>query len=522
MASRQYRMLSQQDFTGGLNYRADQFQLQSNESADLLNVDVDPRGGIQQRDGLDAHNVTAVANDISGIWSHHETDGTDHIMVSHGDRIAFSTSGSFTDVIGEATQPAANTVTDRSRGVTFNENTYVQNGTDQPLKWDGSTATRLAQGYNDSMVPVGGNMPIAAHVAVWAEHVWVADTIESSASHKSRVRWSHLDYAEDWHTDHYVDIDIGEHGDYITALVPAGDRLLVFKQNSVHAIYGFDTNSFQVINLTHDLGARADSTPVSSPMGVFFWYADQGVYVLDAAGEFSWVFDRLEPAIADGRIGLTNTPALMWGKSRLFVSVDWGSARRTFVFDPMLASWVVHDVNVKAVYGFRPPGGSQTLLGAYGGRVVKLEQSRNSDRYDGATESHIDSYYTTAWFTAKQPTVKKRWGRPRTVVLADSTITLPVEIYTDFDVATAHRSFNINITGRSSTSVWDTATWQNSLGTSGDMVWSAPSEASATDIQRHPTLGTAAAISMKVSGPSTNNTWELNALTLTYMPRRLR
>ena len=522
MAQRQYKMLSQQDFTGGLNYRADQFQLQQNESSDLLNVDVDPRGGIKQRDGIDAHNSTAVANNISGIWSHHETDGTNQIMVSHGNKIAYSTTGAFTDVIGGGGQPAVNTVTTRSRGITFNDNCYIQNGTDQPLKWNGTTASRLTQTFNNSTTPTNGNMPIAKHVAVWNEHVWVADTYESSTNHRSRVRWSHLDYAEDWNADHYVDIDIGEHGDYITALVPAGDRLLIFKQNSIHAIYGYDTSSFQSLNITHQLGARVDSTPVASPFGVFFWYADEGVYLLDDSNEFAWIFDRISPAIDDGRITFTNPPCLMWGKSRLFVSVDWGSNRRVFVFDPTFGAWVIHDVDVKCLYGYRPPGGSQSLLGAKDGRVLKLEQNRDSDRYDGASETHIDSYYRTAWFSAKAPTVKKRWGRPRTVVLADASISLPIEIYSDYDYATAHRSFSAVITGRSSTSVWDTATWQNVEGSSGNGVWVAAGSESATDVQRHPTLGTAMAVSMKVSGPTTNNTWELNAMTLTYMTRRVR
>ena len=37
------------DFTGGLNFRADQFQLASYESPDMLNVEIDPRGGVFSR-----------------------------------------------------------------------------------------------------------------------------------------------------------------------------------------------------------------------------------------------------------------------------------------------------------------------------------------------------------------------------------------------------------------------------------------------------------------------------------------
>ena len=43
--SEPYRYDERADFTGGLNLRADQFNLGVSESPTLLNVDVDPRGG---------------------------------------------------------------------------------------------------------------------------------------------------------------------------------------------------------------------------------------------------------------------------------------------------------------------------------------------------------------------------------------------------------------------------------------------------------------------------------------------
>lgn len=50
-----------QDFRGGLNLRSDPFELAKNESPDLLNVDLDPRGGVEQRRGTSIIPVT-VAN----------------------------------------------------------------------------------------------------------------------------------------------------------------------------------------------------------------------------------------------------------------------------------------------------------------------------------------------------------------------------------------------------------------------------------------------------------------------------
>jgi len=54
-----YRYDEKADFTGGLNLRADQFNIGANESPAMLNVEVDPRGGVRRRDG-----VTKINSDV--------------------------------------------------------------------------------------------------------------------------------------------------------------------------------------------------------------------------------------------------------------------------------------------------------------------------------------------------------------------------------------------------------------------------------------------------------------------------
>jgi len=49
------------DFTGGLNFRADQFQLAENESPFLINMEIDPRGGLFTRAGIHFKNTTPIA-----------------------------------------------------------------------------------------------------------------------------------------------------------------------------------------------------------------------------------------------------------------------------------------------------------------------------------------------------------------------------------------------------------------------------------------------------------------------------
>ena len=85
-----WKLEALESFTGGLNLRTDQFNLAENESPDLLNVLVDPRGGIRQRDGVDRRNTTALGSDIQGIWGFHTDSGTNQVMVNYGTAVAHS------------------------------------------------------------------------------------------------------------------------------------------------------------------------------------------------------------------------------------------------------------------------------------------------------------------------------------------------------------------------------------------------------------------------------------------------
>jgi len=522
----QFKLETLESFTGGLNLRTDQFNLEDNESPDLLNVLVDPRGGIRMRDGVDRRNTTALSADVKGIWALHTDSGTNHLMVNYGTKVAYSTTANFTDLTGITAR------TDGSRvyGMTMNNVAYGVSYDKVSFKWDGSSAADLGTTLDGS----AGNFPQAQYVAFWNNFAWAAYTYESATGYKYRVRWSNANDPEKWTATDYVDIDKGEHGDYITGLCPMGDRLLIFKSNSIYAIFGFDSDSFQVVTLTDSVGSVPLSQPISTPYGVFFWYADQGVFAYNKEN-FSWVFDKIAPAITDGRISFTSNPQLAWGNQKAYVSVDWTeegtTTRRTFIYDPTLGptgAWVLTDIDAGPLYAYRPPNSSPTVFAgcvANTGVVVDVEdeQNRTSDRYASSTETHISSHFFTTWMTGRNPIVKKRWGRPRMVTSAESTITLPVDIYKDYDKSAQTTSFDVAVAGKTSTSRWDTAKWDDSDDSSDYVAkWDAIARSLTADVINLPTLGTAKSISLKVSGPTSDNHWEVNALAFTYTPRRLR
>ena len=524
MTKRDFQLAMLESFSGGLNFRADQFDLADDESPDLFNVTVDPRGGVQLRNGVIRRNATALSADIKGIWGFHTDGGTNRVMVNYGTKVAHSASGNFTDFANITAR------TDGSRvyGITFNNVTYGVSYDKVSFKWDGSTDADLGTTLNGS----AGQFPQAQYVAQWNNHVWVGNTYEGGDT-KFRLRWSNLNEAEKWSAADYVDVDKGEAGDYITGIVPNGERLVVFKSNAIYAIYGFDSDSFQLVNITKTVGSIPLSSPVSTPFGVFFWHDRSGVHVLGQNGT-AYVFEKLKPAIDDGRITFANPPQLAWANEKLYVTVDWTSdgstTRRTFVYDPSLGktgAWIMTDIDAGPLFAYHPPNTEHLLLGGCvtnTGRLIHIDDDddRVFDKY-GTDEDNIPSHFVTPWMSTRNPVVKKRWGKPQMVTLAKSSLQMTVEVYKDYDFADYAKTFPVDITGRTSASVWGTATWQNPDGSLGDGVWSSEDQSKVTDVKRLPTLGTARAISMKIIGPTaTNSDWQVNAIGFTYVPRRMR
>ena len=119
---------------------------------------------------------------------------------------------------------------------------------------------------------------------------------------------------------------------------------------------------------------------------------------------------------------------------------------------------------------------------------------------------------------------KKRWGRPQVVLDLASSLTMQVDVYTNYDKASTSKTVDINIAGRESSSVWDTATWaeDDESGDANKGIWGAESANKITDVVRVQSLGNAKSVALKINGPSQSSSWEINGIMFTYKPRRLR
>ena len=152
-------------------------------------------------------------------------------------------------------------------------------------------------------------------------------------------------------------------------------------------------------------------------------------------------YDVGQPALT-----LTNAPSLMWFQEKLWVSVDYLSddnlsyssqdgRRNTFMWDPSLGdtgAWVRYDINARQLLEYRPSGATHQGIGvtseintpAAFTRISRINvETEDVDTYV-STAHEIESYYQTGWFIGNRPTFPKRWGKPRTVLLADNDVVI--------------------------------------------------------------------------------------------------
>jgi hypothetical protein len=137
------------------------FDLELNESPDLLNVTVDARGGILLRDGVKTLAQTALASNVNGIWSYHNDDGTSKVLVNYGTTVAVYDGTNF-DSTGAATI-TARTDGSRTYGVTINNVAYAVSGDVTSFYYNGTSFTNLGTTLDGS----AGNFPIAQYVEHW-------------------------------------------------------------------------------------------------------------------------------------------------------------------------------------------------------------------------------------------------------------------------------------------------------------------------------------------------------------------
>jgi hypothetical protein len=331
--------LQASDFTGGINFRADQFQLAPNESPGMLNVDIDPRGGIFSRAGYQTKHTTAIS--FSGEWNPkglYDLRGTTpNIMLttgyqttgSYNGRVFKSTGGNFTTLDSGASTPLNVISTNGASFTTWNLTLYIAlgSGATNMYKWaTGDTyATSLSASgptWQPYAQPTGGYMPRAELCVAHANKMFVANTYEDGVAYPNRLRWSHENLPEDWYQDDYIDINAGGNG--IRGIVVVDGQLLVFKQKAIYLLMGYDADSFQLVEMSTNLGIDYPQQATFGSGGVYFFDYPNGLYFYNRNG-ITDIFERIRPIIINGEINTTvlSTITCSYIRDRLWLSMPY-------------------------------------------------------------------------------------------------------------------------------------------------------------------------------------------------------
>lgn len=532
------RLFRQDDFSGGLNLRADQFQLAQNESPKMLNVEIDPRGGVFSRGAMRQINNTPVAP----YWRPERLfpfyGSSNYVMLSTGysnvggtvtnGNIFYSTGGNFSSL----SIPVSST-----HGASFapwSEKLYMATGINTvSYKWDGETKTVLtASGpvwQNSYTSGLATNyMPKAEHTITHAGKVFVANTYENTTAYPNRIRWSHPNNPENWAEQDYIDINDG--GSQITGITVFAGHLVVFKQNSVYAVFGYDSDTFQVVEVSRVVGAPTSHAFCVTERGVYFFSYPDGLMLYNGERIVD-LFEPIRPAIATGQINPAGRFKIYVANvnRRIWVSLAYSDNGNnpteptvSLVYDPTVSqrgAWLMF-----STYDGYGNAGGCTFLTSTGDTkglvmhptkpyVLWVDQySSPFDNVDGVDNQFV-SRYRTRWIDAGSYSNKKMFRRPDVIAKqTQSPSQITVKAFGNYEEAdgTEVRQYSIDLPPSSLGLLWGVGYWGAN--------WGAPNAGS--QIVSGRSIGLLKSVQLEFSG-SPGVAWGINSYTLKYNPRKV-
>ena len=486
------------DFTGGLSLRRNQFQLAPNESPEMNNIDLDPLGGIYTRKGWDRWSEDVVPADTAWdprrAWLSQLADGTDIVYIAANNTIFTSDNdNTFTDL-----HLTADALPHMADFAPYGDDTYIALGRDHQMarRTRMETPVLLTLGgsgsWNDDyLTPVHGVAPAAEVIEAHSGYLFAANIEEDGLDFPNRVRWSHPTSPDDWAQADFLDIDIG--GNKISGLQSFEDHLLIFKPDSIWALYGYDADSWQLVQKSSTIGGGSPQVITRNEQAVFFHSTS------DRGGIYAYSGERPVEIGEPLRYALESLlrPELVWvgwvGR-RLWVTVPWTYSGPTeddvasFVYDPSVGergAWMYYMSKASSLGPIVSGSNTDTQIRPMGVLrspevpcVVRLES--NTEAVDtvweysvlgfadpteateessgyivtGAGEEIIlagvpgvqpfETYYRTPWITADWPTRKKSFRRPDFVCrITGYDHELQVRSYRDYEETNAKRQHTL-------------------------------------------------------------------------------
>jgi hypothetical protein len=539
------QIYEQKDFTGGLNLRSDQFQLADNESPEMLNVEVDPRGGVFSRGGMARiHSV-----DVSGGWDPQKLtpfySTTSHLMLANGQRVQrwVPASNTFTNLEFASGSPIACNGVHGACFAPWGDTLYVATGTGgtavATYKWNGSAtyATALGTITSNAHWLVDGKFMQAEHIIVHSNKMFAANVVTEGVYHRNRLHFSQESLPEKWDKDDFYDILGG--GEGITGMVVVNGVLVIFKPYAIYALYGYDNTDYRLVEVSSSIGCYSHHAMIQTETGVYFYSSQKGLHFFDG----SQIVDLFEPLRTAYDLGYINSAApdavtVSWVGRRIWLSLPYSTTGTgavvptvNIVFDPSMRSYTMFSTyDNKGVVGgtdFRDSNGNEFRLMCHPTVPCVLAVDRYNLPYDmidvdGSTDG-FSTVYRTKWFDAGSYLQRKMFRRPDLVMReTDSAQNITVDVYHDFQEANGSeaRTFTINQTSTEQGLVWGGLWAFEPVGESPyGSYWS--NDVLGGSIKTAKNLGLCKSVQLRFSG-ELKKPWGINSIGYKWQPRRVK
>jgi hypothetical protein len=411
---------------GGLNTKASPLFLKDNESPDCLNVYFDTDGAIIKRNGsvqittehitMPSHYTSVLPEEhtVSGLAYYMKKDGTDYLVEVIGGAVykTDDIEGTPEHITGDHyVYSAALGTTELQDFEVYLDTLIATDGEDEPWTWDGAGSIERMGGSDGLTLPYG--LTKAKYVALFKDRLFLANVTISGVTYPSRVYFSAIGSITDWTATDFINITTND-GQAITGLEVLGDRLVVFKTNSIYNILftGSSDIPFYVQKSDSDVGCIAGHSIQDVKNNLIFLSSD-GIYAYDGLASIK-ISDRISPTLRDYNAGrYDNAVSANYKlKNQYWLTFTDGSgteSNEVIVWDYYHNAFTrYNDLNLASMVIVFTSNGDRLYTGGYEADLDRQDYGTSDSGTSQTNGSAIDAYYWTKWFDWGSLGYKKR------------------------------------------------------------------------------------------------------------------
>ena len=372
---------------------------------DAMNVLFETGSAVYSRTGYDTLITGTVGTPMTKLAVFQKRSGERQIVVAAGLYVkVYTTTGT---LVSTSSAFTSDQFVFAKYGTAAINYIYVTNGVDVPRKWDGASWTTVS----DSL---GASLQAKTAVAVPFDYrVAFAGFTGTTGNSPSTIKFSNP--GTDATFGSSIDINPGD-GEGITAMVAYQQQLFVFKNNSMHVVYGQTTSGSPSVTtwnwrtLVDNVGCAGPDALTVGPDGVYFAHRS-GIYVTAGAvpvcvsAPIESVFTGVAPIAWKGGIISQNylyKSSMQWHAGRLRFSCPVNGSdtlTRVFVFDTKAGWWSVGDQRYNAMAVGAVDTAGQNLLCATEQRIGATAPRVVVERANSSTDSGtpINARWLSDW-----------------------------------------------------------------------------------------------------------------------------